>query len=340
MTTYQRLQATGIQRLGSPKRGFRYKRFDGKKVSRSDRQRIEDLKIPPAWTDVWINASAGGAVQAIGRDAAGRLQYLYHEAQVRKRQAKKFKRLIKFAEALPKMRVEVSTQIKQPGLGKEPVMAAILRILSTCFMRPGSQVYASENGSYGLATLRKHHVKVRGDVVEFDFPGKSGVRQSRQLKDRQVARVVRGLLRHPSREVFKYQNGDGQFVNVTRQHINNYIREIMGESFSAKDFRTWAGTLVCACALARMGTELTEKPTARKRKVVTAIKETAEVLGNTEAVCRSAYICPEIIQNFETGKIIKRYFNTLNDLISYRGRKLHVAEKSLLNLMKRSATGG
>src|ERR1051325_2759999 len=339
MTRYEQLQKTGIQRIGTPKRGFKYRTVDNKKVSASDLKRIEELKIPPAWTDVWINAAAGGTVQAIGKDGAGRLQYLYHEHHVRRREAKKFKRLIKFAEALPKLRAVVATQIRQPGLGKEPVMAAIMRILSTCFMRPGSQVYASENGSYGLATLRPRHVKVKGDVIEFDFPGKSGVRQTRQLKDRQVARVVRSLLRHPSRELFKYQNGDGQFVNVTRQHINDYIREVMGENFSAKDFRTWAGTLVCACALARMGTELVEKPAARKRKVVDAIKETAEVLGNTVAVCRSAYICPEIIQNFESGRMIKRYFNTLNDLLSYRGRKLHGAEKSLLNFMKRTAIG-
>jgi DNA topoisomerase-1 len=337
MTRYEQLQSTGIQRLGTPARGFRYKRVDGKKVSAADLKRIDALKIPPAWTDAWINSRPGGMVQAIGKDGAGRLQYLYHENHVRRREAKKFRRLIKFAEALPKMRATVTTQIRQPGLGKEPVMAALLRILSTCFMRPGSQVYASENGSYGLATLKRRHVKVKGDVIEFDFPGKSGVQQSRQLKDRQVARVVRSLLKFPSREVFKYRNGNGEFVNVTRQHINDYIREIMGESFSAKDFRTWAGTLVCACALARMGTELVEKPTARKRKVVAAIKETAEVLGNTVAVCRSAYICPEIIHNFENGKMINRYFNTLNELLNYRGRRLHGAEKSLLNFMKRTA---
>src|SRR6185436_19829036 len=200
------------------------------------------------------------------------------------------------------------------GLGKEPVMASILRILSTCFMRPGSQVYASENGSYGLATLRPRHVKVKGDVIEFDFPGKSGVRQTRQLKDRHVARVVRSLLRHPSREIFKYQNGDGQFVNVTRQHINDYIREVMGESFSAKDFRTWAGTLVCACALAKRGCEPGETKSLRRRKVVESVKETADLLGNTAAVCRSSYICPEIIQSFESGTTIRKYFNSPNDL--------------------------
>lgn len=339
MTRYEQLQRTGIHRVGTPARGFKYKRADNKRVSAVDLKRINELKIPPAWTDVWINSLAGGAVQAIGKDAAGRLQYLYHANHVRRRETKKFKRLIKFAEALPKMRASVATDIRQPGLGKEAVMAAILRILSTCFMRPGSQVYASENGSYGLATLRPKHVSVKGDVIEFDFPGKSGVRQYRQLKDRQVARVVRGLLRYPSREVFKYRNGNGEFVDVTRRGINDYIREVMGENFSAKDFRTWAGTLVCACALARMGTEVVEKPAVRKRKVVEAIKETAEVLGNTVAVCRSAYICPEIIQNFENGKMIKRYFNTLNELLRYRGRKLHGAEKSLLNFMKRNAVG-
>jgi DNA topoisomerase-1 len=337
MTRFEQLQKSGIQRLGTPARGFKYKRADGTKLSAADRDRIDELKIPPAWTEVWINSVARGAVQAIGKDAAGRLQYLYHAHHVRRQDAKKFKRLIKFAEALPKMRATVASQIRQPGLGREPVMAAILRILSTCFLRPGSQVYASENGSYGVATLRPKHVKVKGDVIEFDFPGKSGVRQYRQLKDRQVSRVVRSLLRNPSREVFKYRNGNGEFVDVTRQHINNYIREVMGENFSAKDFRTWAGTLVCACALARAGTATIDEDAVRKRKVVEAVEETAGLLGNTPAVCRSSYICPEIITSFEDGKIINRYFNTLSELIAYRGRKLHAAEKSLLAFMKRGA---
>lgn len=337
MTRIEQLQKTGITRLGKPTRGFKYKRADYGRVSAADIERIKALKIPPAWIDVWINAVSGGAVQAIGEDAAGRVQYLYHENHVRRQQARKFKRLLKFAEALPKMRSTVAAHLRQQGLGRERVLACILRILATCFMRPGSHVYASENGSFGIATLRPKHVKVRGDVVEFDFPGKSGVQQYRQLKDRQVAQVVRSLLKHPSREVFEYQNGDGGFVNVTRPHINAYIREVMGENFSAKDFRTWAGTLVCACALARIGTEGNEKRPARKRKVVEAIKETAEVLGNTPAVCRSSYICPEIINDFESGRVIDRYFSSLNQLISYRGQKLHPAEKSLLRFMKRTS---
>lgn len=337
MTQLERLQRTGIHRLGSPARGFNYKRADGTKVSAADLKRIAELKIPPAWRDVAINSAAGGAVQAIGKDVAGRLQYLYHANHVRRREAKKFRRLIKFAEALPKMRATVASDIRQPGLGKGPVMASILRILSTCFLRPGSQVYASENGSFGLATLRPKHVKVKGDIIEFDFTGKSGVQQQRQLKDHRVARIVRSLLKHPSREVFKFQNGNSDFVNVTRHHINEYIREVMGEKFSAKDFRTWAGTLVCACALARMNKEIIEGQTSRKRKVVKAIKETAELLGNTPAVCRSSYICPEIIDSFGKGKVINNCFNTLDQLIAYRGRKLHAAERSLLLFLKRNA---
>src|SRR5882762_438596 len=274
MTRLQQLQQAGIKRLGSVNRGFRYKHADGKRVSAADLERIQSLKIPPAWTEVAINTRAGAALQVVGKDAAGRWQYLYHDNHTRRQDTKKFQRIIAFAEALPKMRATVASHLRQPDLGRKRVMASIMRILSTCFIRPGSQVYASENGSYGIATLRPKHVKVKGDVVEFDFPGKSGVRQFCQIKDRKVSQVVRKLLQHPSREVFKYQNGNGEFVNVTRPHINSYIREVMGENFSAKDFRTWAGTLVCACALARMGTDIVEKSTSRKRKVVEAIKET------------------------------------------------------------------
>src|SRR6266550_4275115 len=338
MTRLQHLQNTGIKRLGNTARGFRYKHADGRRASAADLERIQSLKIPPAWTNVAINVRAGRALQVIGQDVAGRWQYLYHENHTRRQDTKKFQRIIAFAEALPKMRTTVASHLKQPGLGRERVMAAIMRILSTCFIRPGSQVYASEHGSYGLATLRPKHVKVKGSVVEFDFPGKSGVRQVRQIRDRQVAKVVRSLLKQPAREVFKYQNGNGEFVDVKRRHITEYIREVMGEKFSAKDFRTWAGTLVCACALARAGTEMVEKKTVRKRKVIAAIKETAEVLGNTPAVCRSSYICPEILNSFETGKIINRYFNTLNELITYRGKKLHAAEESLLRFMKKNIT--
>ncbi|MFY9556071.1 MAG: DNA topoisomerase IB [Blastocatellia bacterium] len=316
---------------------FRYVPANGRKVSRADLDRIEALRIPPAWTDVAINGAAGGMLQAAGKDAAGRSQYLYHEQHVKKREQKKFNRLVIFAEAVPKMRRVVSSNLSKRDLSRDRVMACVLRILSTCFMRGGSQVYAAENGSYGLATLRPRHVRVRGDVVEFNFPGKSQVVQHRELKDRAVARVIRELLRHRAPEVFKYQNGDGHFVDIKRRDINGHIKEVMGERFTSKDFRTWAATLICASALARAGIGKEETPTSRKKKVVKAIKETAEILGNTPAVCRSAYICPEVLSRFDRGEVIDQYFETTGDLVNHRGAQLHKAERALLRLLKRKA---
>ncbi|HET9713668.1 MAG TPA: hypothetical protein VFP64_17385, partial [Pyrinomonadaceae bacterium] len=243
MTNLERLQTKGIRRLGTPKSGFRYASQNGQ-LTKADLQRIYELKIPPAWTEVAINPAAKGRLQAIGKDAAGRWQYLYHADHTRLQEARKFKRLAKFAQSLPRLRATISRHLRQPGLKRERVLAAILRILSTCYMRPGSQSYASEHGSYGIATLRRKHVTVKGDLIEFDFPGKSGVQQKRQLRDRQVAKVVRESMKLPGFNVFKFENDEGKVVNVTRQQINTYIKEIMGENFSAKDFRTWAGTLV------------------------------------------------------------------------------------------------
>lgn len=335
MTRLEKLQRTGIRRIG-PKGSFRYVGADGRKAGRADVDRIKALGIPPAWTEVAINRAKGGMLQAVGKDAAGRWQYLYHEQHVKKREQKKFNRLILFGEAVPKMRRVVSRNLRKRDLGRERVMACILRILSTCFMRAGSQVYADENGSYGLATLRPKHVHVRGDVVEFDFPGKLRIFQHRELKDRSVARVVRKLLSHRAPEVFKYQNGDGKFIDVRRRDINRYIKEVMGERFTAKDFRTWAGSLICACALAKAGAEIKEPVASMKRKVVKAVKETAEVLGNTPAVCRSAYICPQILNSFEHGKVIDQYFQTHKDLENHRGTELHKAERALLRLLKQA----
>ena len=341
MTNLERLQQTGIHRTGTPKRGFRYRPTSGR-LAQADLERINALKIPPAWTDVAINSAASGRLQAVGKDAAGRWQYLYHENHTRLQERRKFKRLGKFAKALPKLRAAIARDLRKPGLGRERVLAAILRILSTCYMRPGSQSYASEHGSYGIATLRRKHVTVKGDLIEFDFPGKSGVRQRRQLRDRQVARLIRETMKLPGFNVFKFENGDGKPVNVTRQHINAYIKEVMGDSFSAKDFRTWAGTLVCACALARAGSEMPPESTlrtqarVRKRRIVEAIKETAEVLGNTPAVCRSSYVCPEVIDEFEKGKVIESCFSNLEDLVSFRGLKLHQSERALLKFLSRN----
>jgi len=335
MTKLERLQTLGIKRLGSPARGFRFRTADGKKVSKTDLERIDALRIPPAWKQVAINPSANGRVQVVGMDAAGRWQYLYHETHTRSQEARKFRRVVKFAQALPKLRKTIARDIRQPGLSRERVLATILRILSTCFLRPGSQVYASENGSYGVSTVRPKHVKVKADVVEFDFPGKSGVRQTNQLKDKHVAKVVRALLKRPG-QVFKFENGNGELTKVERRHINEYIKETMGEKFSSKDFRTWAGTLVCACALARAGIDESDTVATRKRKLIAAVKETAATLGNTPAVCRGSYICPQILAGYAEGRTIGNYFQTLEDLTRFRGRDLHKAERSLLRFLTRT----
>jgi DNA topoisomerase-1 len=339
MTQLERLQTQGIRRLRTSGRRFRYVWADGARVGREHLARINTLRIPPAWTDVAINRSPGGLLQAVGMDAAGRWQYLYHQNHIARVDRKKFERLLTFALALPNLRKAVARELRKPGLGRERVMACILRILSTCLIRPGSQVYASENGSYGIATLRPKHVSLKGDRIAFDFKGKSQVQQHQELKDRQVARVVRDLLKHRAKEVFKYENSDGDFVNIKRRHINDYIKEVMGAGFSAKDFRTWAGTLVCACALARAGTDLTDTETGKKKKIVAAIKETAETLGNTPAVCRSAYISPDVLDSFERGRVIERYFESVEELVNYRGRHLHQAERALLRLLKRKNNG-
>jgi len=334
MTTIERLHARGILRTGSPARGFKYKHADGKKISAEDRTRIDDLKIPPAWTDVAISAAPTGRVQVVGQDAAGRWQYLYHDSHIRNQQRQKFKRLINFGESLPAMRKTVRQDLQQSDLSRERVMASILRILSMSFIRPGSEVYASENGSYGIATLRPRHVSVRGDEIVFEFTGKAGKSHRHQIRDRQIARVLKELLKYSNRRVFKYRNGDGIFVDVKSDAINRYIKEVMGHRFTAKDFRTWAGTLICACALARsMNSNNVKVPPARK--IVAAINETAGALGNTPAISRDSYICPEVIRSFEKGQVLKRYFEDIKQLIAYRGLKLHPAERALLRLLKK-----
>jgi DNA topoisomerase-1 len=301
-------------------------------VTASDRARIQALRIPPAWKEVAIHPSPAAAVQAIGKDRAGRWQYLYHQSQTARRERRKQDRLVRFIAALPTMRRAVTRDLARRGMAREKVLAGILRILATCFLRPGSKVYADENGSYGITTLRKQHVTVRGPVVRFDFRGKSGKRQIRELHDPAIAALVRRLLRYPG-EVFKFRSPSGAIVDVQSGHINAYIQEVMGEGFSAKDFRTWAGTLLCACALAR-DDQRGESAAARKRSVREAIREVAEHLGNTPAVCRSSYIFPAVIRSYERGRVIEAYFDHAGELMNGNLRRIERSERALLELLR------
>jgi len=326
MTHIELLQETGYRRVGSPKSGFRFAGAPVREVSR-----LRSLRIPPAWTDVAINRNPRAKLQAVGRDKKGRWQYRYSEGAVRVREQKKYDRLLAFGRALPLMRKAVDRDMRPPGLPREKVMACILRILSTCFMRPGSEAYAKENGSFGIATLQNRHASVLGDTVRFHYRGKAGKEQVNELRDRRVARIVRELKKVPGKDLFQYVAEDGTVVNVRRRHINNYIKEVMGERFSAKDFRTWAGTLIAACALARLEGEEIEGRTDRRKLIVAAVKETAAQLGNTPAVCRSSYIWPSVLHSFEKGTVLKTYFKTMEELIAARSNR---AERALLELLK------
>src|SRR5947209_11795541 len=273
MTQIELLQRSGYRRVGSLKSGFRYAG-----APRRELPGLRALRLPPAWTDVAVSREPRARLQAVGRDKKGRWQYRYSEAAVRVREEKKYDRLLAFGRALPRMRKAIDRGMRLPGLPREKVMACILRILSTCFMRPGSEAYAKENGSFGIATLQNRHASVHGDTVRFHYRGKAGKEQVNELRDRRVARIVAELKKLPGKDLFQYVAEDGSVVNIRRRHINDYIKEVMGERFSAKDFRTWAGTLIAACALARLASEEVKGRTDRKKLMVAAIKETAAQL--------------------------------------------------------------
>src|SRR5256714_871358 len=330
MTLVEQLQETGIQRRGSPKNGFRWVG-----ASKRDLGRLEELKIPPAWTEVAVSRSPSTKLQAIGKDKKGRWQYRYSDRAVVEREQRKYEKLVAFARALPRLRKEIDRRLALRGLPRERVMGCILRVLSTCFMRPGSDVYAKENGSFGIATLHNRHVAVHGDAVHFDYMGKSGKRQMRELHDRRVARIVRELKQTRGGQLFQYRNEAGKLVKISRQMINQDIKEVMGERFSAKDFRTWAGTMICANILARLHGEAVEGVTDRRKLLTAAVKQTAEQLGNTPAVCKSSYIWPSILSSAYKGEVIQPYFATVEELIACTGRERSACEAALLELLRK-----
>ena len=332
MTIVERLQANGIRRLGSPRAGFRYRRSGGGKPSRDELARIRSLVLPPAWTEVWISAAAGAAVQAVGKDRAGRWQYVYSQKQTRLREERKRGRLLQLLAALPAIRARVTSDLRASELTRERVLAAMVRLLLRGFLRPGSEVYARDNGTYGLATLRSRHVRVRGRRVTLTYRGKGGKNQIREIDDRGAAAVVAALLRVPGSRVFRYPGPDGAWVDVRRRHVNDYIREISGACFSAKDFRTWAGTLVGACALARQ--ERPDPPSARslRRNIAAAMRETSELLGNTPAVCRASYVSPAVLAAFAKGRVLAAPPD-LREIVRASPRLLLSAEKRLARLI-------
>jgi len=291
----------GITRRGRG-RAFEYRDADGKRVTdERTLERIRKLAIPPAWTEVWICPRANGHIQATGRDVKGRKQYRYHADWSSARADNKFGRVAAFGRALPKIRKRVDEDLSRRGPCREKVLATVVRLLELTLIRVGNKEYARQNRSYGLTTLQKRHVEVDGAAMRFQFKGKSGVEHDTGVRDRRLARVLKDLRELPGQQLFKYRNDAGDWCEVTSDDVNAYLREVAGEDFSAKDFRTWAGTVSAARALVEM--EPPETKTASKGCVRLCVKAVAGLLGNTPTVCRASYIHPAVIAAFEAGTL-------------------------------------
>jgi DNA topoisomerase-1 len=283
--------------------GFLYFDAAGKRVhDKMTLIRIRSLVIPPAWTNVWISPHENGHLQATGRDARGRKQYRYHPRWRQARDETKYTKMIHFAAALPKIREQVDADLKLTGLARRKVLATIVRLLETTLIRVGNDEYARTNNSYGLTTMQAKHVEVNGSKVRFKFRGKSGKWHTIELSDRRLARIVAHCQDLPGQELFQYFDDEGVQRDVTSSDVNDYLREIAGEEFTAKDFRTWAGTVLAALALKEF--EKFDSKAQRKKNIVRAIETVAERLGNTPSVCRKCYVHPVILESYLDGSML------------------------------------
>ena len=289
----------GIRRKRAGKH-FSYTDPDGAPIHDADElQRIKALAIPPAWTDVWIAPTPRGHIQATGRDAKGRKQYRYHRRWREVRDETKYERLIAFGEALPLIRERVAHDLARPGLPREKVLATVVRLLETTLIRVGNEEYARENHSFGLTTLRNRHVDVTGTALRFHFRGKSGVVHDIDLHDRRVAHIVKRCQELPGRELFQYLDGEGERHGVDSDDVNEYLHDVSGQEFTAKDFRTWAGTVLAAMALREF--EAFDCEAQARTNIVRAIEQVARRLGNTPAVCRRCYVHPAVLDAYLEG---------------------------------------
>jgi len=281
--------------------GFSYRKPDGGPIDEAALDRIRKLAIPPAWTDVWICPDPRGHIQATGRDQKGRKQYRYHDRWRQVRDENKYDRLIAFGRALPRLRAKVKKDLTQRGLHRDKVLAAVVRLMEITLIRVGNPEYARANKSFGLTTLRDKHARIRGANAVFEFRGKSGKMHKTGIHDRRLARIVKACQDLPGQRLFQYLDDEGEQRAVESADVNAYLRDAMGEDFSAKDFRTWAGTVNAARALA-MAPDCASAAEA-KRNVNTCVKAVAGLLGNTAAVCRSAYIHPVVLQAYADGTL-------------------------------------
>lgn len=317
-------------------RSFRYFNPDGTQVKDPTvLARIKSLVIPPAWTDVWICTNANGHLQATGRDARKRKQSRYHPRWREVRDETKYERMRLFGEALPRIRRRAEKDLELPGLPREKVLATIVRLLETTFIRVGNEEYARENGSYGLTTMRDKHADIQGSTVHSEFKGKSGKVHNIDVNDRQLARIVKKCQDVPGYELFQYIDEDGSHKSIDAADVNDYLRELSGEPFTAKDFRTWAGT-VLACSMLREF-EAFESQTQAKKNLVAAIKSVSERLGNTPSVCRKCYVHPAVIDSYMGGEMLKSFEDQVQKALSRSPHALRREEMDLLHLLEHRA---
>jgi DNA topoisomerase-1 len=326
----------GIRRLRAGK-GFRY--LDAHRRSIRDPvvlARIRSLAIPPAWSDTWICSLEDGHLQATGRDARGRKQYRYHARWRLVRDAVKYEKLVEFANALPAIRRQLEADLALPGLARQKVVALVVRLIELTFMRIGNEKYARDNGSFGITTLRNRHVRLTGQRIHFRFRGKSGKHHELEVSDPRMARIIQRCRDLPGYELFQYLDDEGVAHTVHSDDVNQYLYDITGMDCTAKDFRTWAGTVLCAVAL-RSRTS-SEAATQRKRNVVRAVEAVAAQLGNTPSVCRKCYIHPQIVDTY----LQKSMLPTFQSRRLARGASVHdglyPAEREVLRLLEGPAT--
>jgi DNA topoisomerase I len=303
------------RRTGS---GFTYLDARGAVIrDRDELRRIRALAVPPAWTDVWICPIANGHVQATGRDARGRKQYRYHPRWRATRDETKYGRMIAFGEALPRIRARVEQDLARPGLPREKVLATVVKLMQLTAIRVGNEEYAKANDSFGLTTLRDRHVEVSGDRVHFQFRGKSGKRHAIKVSDRRLARIIKQCQDIPGYELFQYLDDDGERRAIGSADVNDYLREISGDEFTAKDFRTWAGTILAVAALQEIGAAATQ--TQAKRNLTQAIVKVSEQLGNTPAICRKCYVHPNVLDGYLDGTLLETLTSLTKSAAAVRG---------------------
>jgi DNA topoisomerase-1 len=310
---------------------------DGKLIRDEQRLlRIKRLAIPPAWTDVWICPASNGHIQATGRDARGRKQYLYHERWREVRDENKYDRIISFGKALPKIRRRIARDLKPPGLPRNKVLATVVQLLESTFIRIGNEEYARENKSFGLTTMKDRHVEVKGAKLRFRFRGKSGREHEVDVTDRHIAKIISKLQDLPGQDLFQYVDDDGKVGDITSQGVNEYLREITGEDFSAKDFRTWAGTVLTAIALNAQ--EKFENQKQGEANIKTAISAVAKILGNTPAICRKCYVHPAVLDTYLEQKTIDGLKRTTEEALEKEDVDLRSSEAAILKFLKSRLT--